>query len=155
MRKKCLYRPRCWVAGVHRLTAMDKENGNGVLLFDRVEHELRTRIGAMLEAAETMLPQKRELAEACGVSIRTVRAALACLKIEQLVRAVPGKGAFLVPATDRKSLTLVLCKGVAQPSMGMAAETTLRTFRSHGMRLFSTCGRLGSWATAKPIATWP
>ncbi len=106
------------------------ENGNGSpLLVDRVEHALRKRVAQMLAASETMLPQEMELAKTYGVSIKTVRFAMRRLKDDHLVRAVSGKGTFVVPAEKRLAPVIVLCSGIKHPHAALCTEVASTLLR--------------------------
>lgn len=87
----------------------------------------------MAAAGETALPQERELARQYGVSVKTVRRALAHLKRARVLRSVPGKGTFVVPPEARKRLTLVLVRSLAHPAGAIAAQVATEALREHGM----------------------
>lgn len=111
---------------------MNVLQGDG-LLADRVEQKLYALVANMTAAGETFLPKEQELAQQYDVSLKTIRTALKDLKLSGVLRPVPGKGTFIVPATDRQRLTLVICRNITHPVAAVTTQTILNALRERGM----------------------
>ena len=102
------------------------------LAVDQVERNLRSQLLALQASNESLLPHETKLADQHLVSRNTIRAALARLKQEGLIRSIPGKGTFIVPESERKRLTLVLRYDedpMQNPFGAMAVNTALSLLR--------------------------
>ncbi|WP_411152169.1 GntR family transcriptional regulator [Streptomyces sp. A30] len=71
-------------------------NDSGSKEFERVAHELRTRMANGRYPMHSMLPTQRELAEKFRVSRDTVQRALGVLKSEGLIESRQGRGSRVV-----------------------------------------------------------
>ncbi len=108
-------------------------NSKEGLLVDRVKHALHTQVSSMIKNGEITLPKERELATQYGVSVRTVRTALDELKQKRILHSIPGKGTFIVPATKRKQLTLILTNNISHPFTAAATEIIMDILREKEM----------------------
>lgn len=89
-------------------------------LHERITLELRSEIATGGLVAGARLPSEHELADRFGVSRGTVRQALAALRHNGLIEAVPGRGSFVrraAPLTDeaRRRAVGVVVPSVAKP----------------------------------------
>jgi hypothetical protein len=86
----------------------------------------------MAAVGESVLPKESELAIHYGVSLTTIRSAMGELKRKQLVRAIPGKGTFVVPQVEGGRLTLILCGNISHPYTAVATQVILDESRVRG-----------------------
>ena len=103
-----------------QVSVSDLAGQGGQLLVDRVEQELRRRVGQIRNVPRAKLPQERVLAKTYGVSLKTVRKAMQRLKRDRLVRSVQGTGTFVVPAAQENTSVLVVASNVYHPCEMMA-----------------------------------
>jgi len=112
-------------------TAKPGTAGHGSpLLVDQVEHALRERVAHMLATSEVALPQEQDLARSFGVSMKTLRSAMRRLKDDRLVRAVTGKGTFVISQEQRTAPVVVLCTNLKHPYNALCAETVASALRA-------------------------
>lgn len=71
-------------------------------LYEQLADDLRRRIETGEIPPRTAIPSKRVLTEDYGISGKTIDAATAILKEEDLIRLSPGRGLFVVPEEDRR-----------------------------------------------------
>ena len=81
---------------------------------DQVEEALRTRVNALRAQGEHRLPSEPALAAELGVSRDTVRQALSQLAGERLVDRQPGRGTFIRPETEAKTVCLLVSGHLAE-----------------------------------------
>ncbi|MBN1554240.1 MAG: LacI family DNA-binding transcriptional regulator [Phycisphaerae bacterium] len=105
---------------------------SGKLLVDWMEDELRRQVTDLSKARTSKLPHERTLAKAHNVSIDTVRAALARLKKERLLKSIPGKGTFILPATQRTGQVLIVSVNPFHPYNVMAGGVISSVLQEQG-----------------------
>lgn len=76
------------------------EHDSGTPLYEQLASILRDRIAS--GELTSRVPSVRTLAQEYGVSHITAGKALDVLKDERLIRSVRGKGAYVIPKTERK-----------------------------------------------------
>jgi DNA-binding GntR family transcriptional regulator len=76
------------------------EHDSGTPLYEQLASILRDRIAS--GELTSRVPSVRTLAQEYGVSHITAGKALDVLKDEHLIRSVRGKGAYIIPKTERK-----------------------------------------------------
>lgn len=105
----------------------------GGLLVERVGRELHAQVTRMAAAGEAALPKESELATQYGVSMKTIRSAMHDLKRQRLVKAIPGKGTFVVPKSERQQLTVVFCRNISHPYSAVATQVIMDELRARDM----------------------
>jgi DNA-binding LacI/PurR family transcriptional regulator len=107
---------------------------SGMLLVDWVETELRNQVSHQRASQQTRMPQERDLARQMGVSLSTVRGAMARLREDSLIRSVQGRGTFIVPQEEKSKTgqVLVLPRHVKYLYQHVGANTLDRVLREKG-----------------------
>jgi DNA-binding LacI/PurR family transcriptional regulator len=123
------------------------EDHNGLLVVDRVEHELRRQIARLQGTPGAMLPKQEVLVEKCGVSRRSVREALARLEREKLIRSIRGKGTFITPPVKANNDIFLLTSESLYAFEQMFSRVFAVLLRRHGFNPVLV-------VTDDPIANW-
>lgn len=105
---------------------------DGKLLVDWMEEELLRQVSELSKNQSTKLPHERTLAKVHNVSVDTVRSALARLKKEHLIRAIPGKGTFINPSSKRTGQVLVVSGNPFHPYNIMGSGVLSSVLREKG-----------------------
>ncbi len=98
------------------------------LLADRVERDLRSMVAGLQGSANAMLPKEADLAETFGVSVNTVRRAMRSIKRDGLVRAVQGRGTFVVPRAPAAGGVMIVCNQPDHPYVMLGVGRGRRQF---------------------------
>ena len=89
----------------------------------RIYGDLKAKIEGRSLAPGTQLPAQRELAEAYGVTVMTVRQALQLLEQEELVVVRHGLGTYVAPTRLRFGLVHLLSLAQEVATQGLEVET--------------------------------
>ncbi len=108
-----------------------------MLVVDRIENELRSRVTQMRDKVKEQFPHELELARLYGVSRKTIRRAMERLKRERLVHSVRGKGTFISRADVKKMNVLVIFSSPFQPydTVGVGVVSSLLKSRGQAPNL--------------------
>lgn len=130
-----------------QLTEGPNQSLPDMLVVDRVERDLRQALAGRGHLVGSKLPQERDLAQQFNVSRRSIREAIARLKRDRLLRAVPGKGTFVV-SSAKPRMGVVLFNSDSLHSYNMMCVGVLSEVlrkRGHSPVLVSTSDPLADW----------
>ncbi len=96
-----------------------------MLLVDTIEKELVKEIRERRRNGRLKLPDENVLAEQFSVSRKTLRNALDRLKKRNVIKAIKGKGTFIVSSGALSSLNLTSMIGIIAPNFKHPMETAI------------------------------